>query len=425
MKNINVLSVEVSYFQKCFDCEQPTTVNLLTFLRSEKHRAAVEQVRAIEDKAERDNLKKSLLPGITPSGVFTHRAESGLVKHSGLIAGDVDTKDNPYTPESLKTFVSSFSNVAYCGLSASGLGIWFLVPIAHPERHKEHFAALVTAFNNEGIVLDTAPANVASFRFYSYDQNAYFNPGAIPYTKLQTRQPDTYTPGNNSAPVFGNAGEKLGAITRQIEARRMDITGNYEQWFALLSALATLGENGREYAHRISQFYPTYSHRETDKQFNHCLRMKSNRFTLGTLFKIAADCGLTFREYFAQEARQTRPGSPRHVQPPAPAPMPAPRVEPPTDEPMNVQQPAPALPPGYKYFTYKDSSTGDPVKVLLNADGYPATWDVSPAAHEALSKAVKSNPLVTELITRFDLQLTRLESVQPEQCSNKQQNAVK
>lgn len=372
MKNINVLNVEVSYFKKCFDSAHPTTVNLLTFLRSEKHRAAVEQIRATEGKAERDDLKKTLLPGITPSGIFTHRTEKGLVKHSGLIAGDVDMKDNPYTPESLKAYISGFKNVAYCGLSASGRGIWFLIPIAYPQRHKEHFAALVDQFASDGINLDPAPANVASFRFYSYDAAAYFNPDAKPYTRLFSAPADTYTPAPRRI-IAGNDAAKVEAILNLVAARRLDITGGYKNWVNFGLALASaFGEGGRDYFHQISQYHPTYCTRATDEQYTKCLRYTGNRVTIDYFFARAKAHGLTYREIL--------PGA-------APA----------------AAAVAPALPAGWRRQRFTNAD-GAPVEILINEHGYPAAWDVTPETHEALSQSIKTNPLVSDLITRFDLQ---------------------
>jgi len=346
----NRLIVEVSYFKNCTATDAPVSVPLLTFLRSERHRAAVERVRAIEEKSERDKLKKALLPGITPSGVFTHRAESGLVKHSGLIAGDIDFKDNQYHPETIKQQVSKIRNVAYCGLSASGRGLWFLVPIAYPERHKEHFAALVSDFAKFGIALDTAPANVASLRFYSYDPAAWYNPTAVVYTKLLSRQADTYTPTIRRAQIAGNDGEKLEAVVRQIEGRSLDITGDYSNWFALLCSLATLGEAGRDYAHRVSRFYSGYNSRETDKQFTACLRMEMSRFTLGTLFKVAADHGARYADAFAANVHHAPPQMPA-----APQPV------------------TPGVPEGWQRFE-ATARHGTTVRLWLDADGLPADW---------------------------------------------------
>ncbi|MBL7795371.1 MAG: PriCT-2 domain-containing protein [Saprospiraceae bacterium] len=354
----NRLHVEVSYFKNCTATDAPVTVSLLTFLRSERYRTAVDRVRAETDKKTRDNLKRELLPAVTPSGIFSHRAERGLLKHSGLIAGDIDFADNPYNPETIKNQVAKIRNVAYCGLSASGRGLWFLVPVKYPERHKEHFAALVADFARLGITLDTAPANVASLRFYSYDPDARYNPAAVAYSKLLSRQPDTYTPTAARTTLAGNDGEKLEAVVRQIEGRGLDITGNYDQWFSLLSALATFGEAGRDYAHRVSRFYGGYSSRETDKQFSACLRMgDANRFTLGTLFKVAADHGARYADTFAQEAR-------------AAIPLPAPTAPQPV---------APGVPSGWQPLETQNQF-GDRVRTWLDADGLPADWSGENAA---------------------------------------------
>ena len=404
---MNVLNVEVSYFRSCTDTANPATVNLYTYLRSNKHLKKVERIRAIDDKAERDNLKKDTLPGITPAGVFSHRHESGWLTPSFLIPLDCDFKDNPYNPETIKRQVAKIRHVAFCGLSASGQGLWVLVVIAYPDRFKEHFAALVADFARLGITLDTAPANPASFRFYSNDPNAYFNLEATPYTKIQTRKPDTYTPRSNRAQDAGSDGEKVEAIVRQIEARRLDITDGYKHnWFALLCSLATLGEAGRDFAHRISQFHPEYNSRETDKQFTDCLKWSKRRDGLETFFKRAKDNQIYYREYFAQEARQTRPAPPRKATSTMPAQMPAPRVEPATEPPStprNTQPTAPTLPLGFERRTYTNGITGEPVEVLLNADGYPAAWDLEEPQREALTKAISINPVVTETIARMEL----------------------
>ena len=350
MKDLNALNVEVSYFQKCSDCTRPAKINLLTFLKSDKHRAAVERIRAIETKVKRDELKCALLPGITPSGVFSYRAENSLIKHSGLIAGDVDMKDNPYTPESLKGFISGFQNVAYCGLSASGRGLWFLIPIANPERHREHFAALREQFAKEGIRLDPAPANVASFRFYSYDPAAYFNPAATPYVRLKTAEQPT-RPVDTPQRSEGSTAAKVEAILSQVEARRVDITGGYSNWLKFGFSLAgEFGEAGRDYFHRVSQFHPGYSVGATDEQFTKCVRYQGNRLTIDYFLAHAKANGLTYREQRPDRKPAKQPD----------------QLPPPTE--------TADFSDGWRYHNYT-MQDGQPAKVLLNEHGYPVAWD--------------------------------------------------
>ena len=150
------LDITVSCFPSYYDAARTSPVNLLTWLTSDKHKAKVDTIRQIRDKAERDALKATL-PAITPSGLFTHRAEDALIQHSGLIQFDIDfAGSNKSIPnyESLISELCHISNVAYCGLSVSGMGYWGLIPILYPQQHKRHFEALKDSFLAHGIELD-------------------------------------------------------------------------------------------------------------------------------------------------------------------------------------------------------------------------------------------------------------------------------
>jgi hypothetical protein len=301
-----ILDTPVSFFQKYTDTANPTNGTFFQIVTSEKLAAQfaplVSQIRATADKDERDKLKKRL-PCFTPSGTFSRRAADGLLKHSGLIQFDIDPKQNPFlnaqTAPRLKEQISHLQQVAFCALSASGTGVWGVVPIAHPDCHKEHFAALAADFAKWGIVIDPACSNVDRLRFWSYDPDAYFNPNAATYSKLTADSPGTFTPTSHRRirqPADNAA--KVEAILRQIETRRADITDSYENWFAIGCALAKeFGQSGCEYFHRASQFHPNYRYAETDRQFSNCLRMKSNRYTLGTFFEIARRYGIEYNTH--------------------------------------------------------------------------------------------------------------------------------
>ncbi len=175
----SILSVTVSCFANYSTRNNPRDVNLLAWLKSSKYANEVEAIRQELDK-QRRNKFKSALPAITPSGRFTERKEGGLVAHSGFIQFDIDLKENLHIKnyKDLKNEIAKIPNVAYCGLSVSGSGYWGLVPIAFPEKHKEHFQFMCNWFKKHGIIIDPAPSNVASLRGYSYDPNAYFNHNA-------------------------------------------------------------------------------------------------------------------------------------------------------------------------------------------------------------------------------------------------------
>ena len=83
-------------------------------------------------------------------------------------------------------------------------------------------------------------------------------------------------------------------ITRRIESSALDIAPNYADWRDLGFALAdALGESGRNYYHRLSRFYPSYSQSETDKQYSACLASHGHGVTIKTLYHLAKSAGVS------------------------------------------------------------------------------------------------------------------------------------
>lgn len=90
------------------------------------------------------------------------------------------------------------------------------------------------------------------------------------------------------------------SLVEQIEASGTDITSGYNHWrdigFALVEAL---GEDGRDYFHRLSRFNASYDQAEADKQYSACLRSRGSGITPRTLFHIAQQYGITVRKHYA------------------------------------------------------------------------------------------------------------------------------
>ena len=80
---------------------------------------------------------------------------------------DIDEKDNTNIKnyEGLKKELCKIPNVAYCGCSVSGRGFWLIIPIAFPEKHKQHFEFIRRFFEAKGLVIDKACSDVSRLRF--------------------------------------------------------------------------------------------------------------------------------------------------------------------------------------------------------------------------------------------------------------------
>ena len=85
----------------------------------------------------------------------------------------------------------------------------------------------------------------------------------------------------------------LELVVTRIESASIDIAPNYADWRDLGFALAdALGESGRNYYHRLSLFYPSYSQSETDKQYSACLASHGHGVTIKTLYHLAKSAGI-------------------------------------------------------------------------------------------------------------------------------------
>jgi hypothetical protein len=158
------------------------------------------------------------------------------VRHSGFLQFDIDLGDNLNVgnyPE-LKQLICQSPNVAYCGLSVSGTGVWGLIPIAHPDKHGQHFDFIKAWFGKSNIKIDDKPRNVASLRGYSYDPDSYFNHNATPLTRFVEDKP-----ANRNAPIgdhrpTGDYDSDCFAWCVSVKDENLFVQGNRNGWLTRL-----------------------------------------------------------------------------------------------------------------------------------------------------------------------------------------------
>jgi hypothetical protein len=175
---MNVFENVACSIYKNAQATKPYRIPLLEAVTTPRWSGLIAQVRA-------GQLEKKALPLLTPSCLQVDgRGTRYDYTHTGFLAFDIDAKDNPYDPASIRAALAGQEVVAFAGLSASGRGVWGLVRIADPARHKEHFRALQEDFRVWGLVIDNACSDVVRGRFYSYDPDAHVNPHALTYERL-------------------------------------------------------------------------------------------------------------------------------------------------------------------------------------------------------------------------------------------------
>ena len=300
----SILDTNVSRFANYDSPGNPQSVNLLEWLTSDKYKSKVEEIRKLTDKAARDKIKATL-PAITPSGIFTYRRENSLKQHSGFIQFDIDLKGNEEIENyaELKKQLCNIKNIAYFGLSVSGQGYWGLVPIAYPNRHKEHFRALEMALKQYGIIIDPATKNIASLRGYSYDPDGYFNHTAeifkITHVETQKLKP-AHKKTNNSLMPDVDTLKWVKKYISEIENSKIDIAPDYETYIKIGFAFANeFGKAGRDLFHKVCTPSDKYIFDETEKDYSNFLKSKrQDRInTIATFFHYCIQAGISIDGY--------------------------------------------------------------------------------------------------------------------------------
>ena len=159
--------MKVTIFKNIFDNNAPHHISLrqaLQRIQEGNSSTLITQIREA-DKKQQSELKKSL-PVVCFSGEFSSRTDDALFEHSGYIILDFDQVD----PEQAKQSLGTDEYVGAVWVSPSGKGVKALVRITNPERHRDHFRALVKYFQRQyALELDESGINESRACYESYD----------------------------------------------------------------------------------------------------------------------------------------------------------------------------------------------------------------------------------------------------------------
>ena len=254
----------------------------------QQHKDYIDRLR--QASGDERKAMKMKLPCASISGLFCKRGKQGLIRHSGLIALDID--DVPDCVE-LITRLADMDMVAYAGRSVGGNGVFAIVPIAYPEKHVQQWESLRRYFDSLGITVDPQTKDVARLRICSYDPEARVRFDAVPYKGVYAPpQPKSVTPTRYYGSDETEA--RVSECCEQIATCCTDLTNDYADWLRLGFALAELGEAGRGYFHTVSSHNKKYDREKCDRKFSECLRTAS-RCGIGYFFNRCKEYGITYK----------------------------------------------------------------------------------------------------------------------------------
>jgi len=184
--------MKVTIFKDVFDKTNPHHISLsqaLSRIKDGKSSTTVSEVRA------GDKEKKKELPVVCFSGEFLSRSDEDLFEHSGFIVLDFDHVD----VKSTKTALATDNFIQSCWTSPSGNGVKALVQITNPERHRDHFRALVKYFERtHGLDLDESGINESRACFESYDPDIIIKDDHKKFGAFTTEHAEAQVPTNET-----------------------------------------------------------------------------------------------------------------------------------------------------------------------------------------------------------------------------------
>lgn len=224
-----------------------------------------------------NDIEKSQLPGCTPSGICLGGHTDDNIQHNGVVCIDIDEKQNTHIEDfaDLKKYICRIPWVAYCGHSAGGIGYLLFVSIVYPDKHREHYQAIIEDLRKVNIIADTSCINPGRFRFLRPDMQPYVNESAEVYTRLVEKKPVNI----RTEDIDISDAVNIGICVSLIRSKNINIAESNEDWFSVGCSLAvSLGEQGRKFFHLVSSISDKYEESENDKLYDRCLRdaKKSN-----------------------------------------------------------------------------------------------------------------------------------------------------
>ncbi len=267
---------------------------------------------------------------MTTAGEFANsRNINNLIDHSGIIAVDIDppndlTSDEQFTfGEQAKDILIQDNYVMAMHYTASyrGIVVYFAIPYyidVSPSKVNDingiYYRSIADYILQEyNLVVDEAPKSTASLRFYSADKELYVNDNSNIYkadfSKVDiihlSKEEGTSVSTQNDV-TTGTSILALERLAQQLVVNEIDITRTYALWIKVAYGIVTsFGESGRTAFHSISSIYYAYNKNQCDRLYNKALRTANGKLTVGTVFQMAFDKGITYKHEDRFQGKKT------------------------------------------------------------------------------------------------------------------------
>lgn len=223
-------------------------------IKEGKSKDIISAIRKEKDNTLRNELKRDL-PSLCISGKFTHRSDSAMQEHSGLVCLDFDKFPTKKEMNSFRETLMEDDYTCCLFTSPSGDGLKLIVKIPpSKEDHKSYFDALNEYYGSP--YFDEKCSNLSRVCYESFDPNVYYNPESEIWNEKAIDQGNSYLDTSTEViiPLFDQAKiiEKL--MIWFNKNYNMSEGGRNNNLFILASAFNEYGIQESIAADYLSQF---------------------------------------------------------------------------------------------------------------------------------------------------------------------------
>ena len=186
----------------------------------------------------------------------------------------------------LKDLLGGLPFIFYAGLSCSGRGVFALIKIADPTKHRAYFRALADYFGGIGYKVDESGKDVCRLRVASWDGSPVFNPDSEVWSELPRVVAPTYTPRLATATDERLLLAGVDYITRH----SIDITQGRNNWLAIGSCVKSImGASGEDVFVALSRYHPQYREYDARKTYR---TIAGNGYGIGVFASACSRAGV-------------------------------------------------------------------------------------------------------------------------------------
>lgn len=245
-----------------------------------------------KDEDKQYKQKKETLPIITPHAIVEgKREDANVIKHSGIISVDVDTKDN--SAATIRKFTDPNALAWHRSVSGEGLVIYYRANVDKRD-HRAAFDSVANRLKQKfGIIADPHVKALSVPRFVSYDPNVVYNRTARPIKIVETNGKESHDlPKANKSDQI-----QLRELTQKILDEGANIVDDRESWVKMAAVYCRAfggNEEGLDLFNSISKRSKKYVGKsDCAKVYKSFINKKTeNPATIGSLVYLMEEAGI-------------------------------------------------------------------------------------------------------------------------------------